>query len=395
MEKYSVVIAGGGPAGICAAISARRKGEEVVICEKMPLLGKKILATGNGRCNLINESLDSSYYNPAARDLVESVLTRFGKEQTVRFFQSLGLEMYSKMGRIFPVTNQASSVLKVLEMELARLAIPVEYNFDFSGLAFSKSGISVFSKSGKTIECRRIVLAGGGMAVPAVGADGSMYEIVRKLGHNIVTPVPAAVPLVVANKVCHLLQGQRISAGARSVVDGKPGKVFEGELLFTKYGLSGTCILDISRDISVALNRENRRGTFVVLDLVPFMNRDTLKRELGYRLKKRPAPEEVLVGILPNKLCTAFKHLFESGNPGNAADILKDIRFKVSATRGWNEAEYSAGGVDVNEIEPATLESKIKSKVYFAGEILDVDGQRGGYNLGWAWASGFIAGLAD
>jgi predicted Rossmann fold flavoprotein len=392
MKKYSIAVIGGGPAGICAAISARRLGQEVVICEKLPHLGKKILATGNGRCNLANDKLDASHYNPHAGELVRSVFGKFGKTEILEFFEGLGLKLYSKDGRFFPVTNQASSVVKALDMELRRLAVPAMLEFDCNSISFSKGGPVVHAKDGRSVECQRVVVAGGGMAAPALGSDGSLYAVARALGHIIIPPVPAAVPLLVNDRLCRLLQGQRISACARSVIEGQPGREARGELLFTKYGLSGTCILDISGSISVALDRERRTDVQVSLDLLPFMAGDRLREELAKRLGAGLPYDEVLVGLLPNKLAAALQDVFNKKDPVAAACLLKDKRFKISGTRGWSEAEYTSGGVDIREIEPETLESRIKKNVYFAGEILDVDGERGGYNLAWAWASGFLAG---
>ena len=252
MRKYSTVIIGGGAAGYLAAISGGRRGESVIICEKMSRMGKKILASGDGRCNLLNDTLDETSYNVAARDLVRSVFDRFGKRQILDFFKGLGLETCSKEGRIFPVTNQAASVLKVLEMELRRLSIAVEYNFDCSGLSFSEGKIIVASKSGQAIECHKTIIAGGGRTYPAFGSDGNAYEIAKSIGHSIIAPVPAAVPLVTKDNLCQTLQGQKIFATAKIIVEGKEESQAGGELLFTKYGLSGTCILDISEMVSVA-----------------------------------------------------------------------------------------------------------------------------------------------
>ncbi len=392
VEKHLAVVIGGGAAGICAAISRARIGEPVIICEKMPQLGKKILASGNGRCNLLNDDLSEVYYNPAARDLVKSVFDRFGKLQILRFFEGLGLEVYSKEGRLFPVTNQAASVLKVLEIELKRLSVPIELNFDCSGLSFSKDGILVSSKAGKTIRCEKAIITGGGRSYPALGSDGSVYEVAARLGHSIVEPVPCAVPLVVKDHLCFLLQGQRILAGARSVVDGQVSEEARGDLLFTRYGLSGTCILDVSEAVSVAINRHHKSDVFVSIDMVPFMDRERLKSELDRRSTANMPAEEMLAGILPNKLSVALKHLFEIHDIDAAVDSLKDRRFRVTGTRGWNEAEFTSGGISVNEVSQGTLQSRLRNGLYFAGEVLDVNGRRGGYNLAWAWASGFVAG---
>ena len=394
MGQNLTVVIGGGAAGMCAAISSARQGEPVVICEKTAQLGKKVLASGNGRCNLLNDDLSETNYNASARALVRSVFARFGKPEILGFFKTLGLEVYSQEGRIFPVTNQAASVLKVLEMELTRLSVPVEYGFDCAGLSFSRQGIVVSSRSGKRMECRKVVVTGGGKTYPAFGSDGSTYGIAVQMGHTIVQPVPAAVPLMVKDSLCHVLQGQRIFATARSIIGREAGSPVRGELLFTKYGLSGTCILDISEAVSIALNRQQKRDVYVSVDMVPFMERADMRNELDRRHKAKWPPEEMLAGILPNKFCAALKGLFEEGGLNAAVNALKDRRFRVADTMSWNEAEFTAGGISVHEVHEGTLESKIRQSVYFAGEVLDVNGQRGGYNLGWAWASGFVAGQA-
>ena len=395
MEKYSTVVIGGGAAGICAAISKGRRGEPVIICEKMPQLGKKLQASGNGRCNLLNDNLSEDFYNPAGRDLVKSVFDKFGKAEILKLFKGLGLEVYSQDGRIFPVTNQATSVTKVLEMELRRLSIPIEYNFDCSGLSFLSSGITVSAKDGRTIECQKVIITGGGKAYPAFGSDGSTYDIARKIGHTIVDPVPSAVPLVVKDSLCHVLQGQKIFARAKSIIEGKEDNEFSGELLFTKYGLSGNCILDVSEAISIAINRHHKTEVYVSVDMLPFMSAEQLNSELDRRTRAKVSAEEMLAGILSNKCCLALANISENNDLNFAINALKNRRFKVVGTRGWNEAEFTAGGVKVDEVRPGTLESKLKSSVYFAGEILDVNGKRGGYNLGWAWASGFVAGTTQ
>ena len=392
MEKFDTVVIGGGAAGICAAISAARAGRTVVICEKLPQLGKKILASGNGRCNLLNDNFDESFYNSASRELVKSILVKFGKSEIVGFFQGLGLETWSQEGRIFPVTNQAATVLKVLEMALNKAAVPVQYDFNCVDISISRNDIVVSSKNGNKIACQQVIITGGGKTYPVLGSDGSLFDIAVKLGHKIVEPVPCAVPLVVKDPLCHFLQGQRISAAAAAVIDGAKSMPVKGELLFTKYGLSGTCVLDISEEISIAINRYHKKDVSVSVDLVPFMDKDQLKNQLVGRISRKLAPEEILVGILPNKISVALKGLFENGDIDSSVTRLKDMRFKVSGTRGWNEAEFTAGGVDTNEIEPGTLESKRCKGVYFAGEVMDVNGRRGGYNLGWAWASGYVAG---
>jgi predicted Rossmann fold flavoprotein len=399
MEKFSVGVIGGGASGIMAAISSKRKGRSVVICEKMQRLGNKILVTGGGRCNLLNENLDESFYTSTQEGLVKVVFSRFGKIEIKNFFKELGLRLYSEDGRVFPVTNQAASVAKVLELEVTRASIPVELNFEVTHVISSGKSFILFSKENKKIECSSLILAGGGKAYPALGSDGSCFRFARQFGHHFIGPVPSAVPLVAKDKWCHLLQGQKILAQAKGIIDGKVMEESSGEVLFTKYGLSGTAILDVSESISIALNRMEKNDVQVAVDLIPFMSGDQLKQEISQRIKKGLETGYLLAGILPNKFGLVIKDFFNEHAQYERVDvlsnILKDKRFKVIGTRGWNEAEFTCGGVDAREVKKETLESKFRKGLYFAGEILDVQGKRGGYNLAWAWASGFVAGLTE
>jgi hypothetical protein len=394
-EQFDTIVIGGGAAGIVAAISAARATQRVLICEKTAFLGKKLLATGNGRCNLLNDDLDETHFNTEARRLVKSVFAKFGRKEIADLFTSLGLSLYTDEGRVFPRTNQAASVLKVLEMELKHLGVPVKLEFDCVSVLPAKSGFTVTSRSGDKLQGRRVIITGGGKTYPAFGSDGGAYAIVSRLGHSLVEPVPVGVPLVVKDNLCQLLQGQRIAATARSVINAEPGREVSGELLFTKYGLSGTCALDVSEEISIALNRRKRTQVFITVDLVPFMDLEALRRELERRRARGLAPGDMLCGILPNKFGEAFKELFERDSADAAAGALKSRLFRIADTRGWNEAEFTAGGIECAEVEIGTLESKIKQGVFFAGEVLDVNGQRGGYNLAWAWASGWVAGAGE
>ncbi|MCX5678272.1 MAG: NAD(P)/FAD-dependent oxidoreductase [Candidatus Omnitrophica bacterium] len=387
-----VIIIGGGASGILAAISVKRRGIPVVICERMNRLGRKILASGNGRCNLLNDTLDNSFYNPAARHLVDSVFSKFGKNDIKSFFENLGLKVYSEEGRIFPETNQSATVLKILDMELSRLSIPVEFDFKVSRITDSKNGFTVLSDSGKKVTGPAVILACGGRSYPALGSDGSAYNIAEHLGHTIIDPVPVAVPLIIKDELCHILQGQKIFARIKSLIDGKAVNESSGDLLFTKYGLSGSAILDISEEVSIAINR-NRSGDAVLsIDMVPFMDEVELSNELLKRIQGGLLAEDLTTGILPNKFGAALKEILKTKEPKLITRNLKDRRFKVIGTRGWNEADFTAGGVDVKEVDAMSLGSVVKKGLYFAGEILDVNGKRGGYNLAWAWASGYIAG---
>ena len=399
-KRFDVAVVGGGAAGLVAAISAARRGDSVVICERMPRLGKKILVTGGGRCNLTNEDLGPEAFASGSPGLVAAVFGRFGKDAIRGFFKGLGLETWSEGRRVFPATNQASSVLKVLEMEAERLGVIAELGFEVTLIGHSGTSFSVEGGDGRRVEARSIILAGGGLSYPALGSNGSAYELAGRFGHRLVTPVPSAVPVVVKDPMCHFLQGQKVRAAAVALVGGKPAGRAEGEVLFTQYGLSGTAVLDVSESLSIAIHREGRADAALVLDLVPFLSEEALASEFRRRAKAGWPAGDLAAGILPDKFAPVISAMATGpgggqGDAGGAlAASLKAKRFAVSGTRGWNEAEFTSGGVDAREVDPRTLESKFRAGLFLAGEMLDVQGGRGGFNLAWAWASGHVAGLA-
>jgi len=406
-ERFDVAVVGGGAAGLAAAISAARRGASVAVLERLPRLGKKLLATGGGRANLLNENLLASAYTSSDPGLVASILGRFGGPEIRSFFEGLGLRLQAdESGRVYPVTNQASSVLKVLELEVGRLGVSVRTGFDAAAIAASGRGFMLASEEGPKVETGAVILAGGGKAYPALGSNGSSYALAGRFGHRLISPVPSAVPLLVKDRMCHLLQGQKLRARVVGVVDGQAGRAAEGELLFTQYGLSGTAALDVSEGLSIALNRDGKKDVSLVVDLVPFLNEKDLAAELSRRLGAGWAARDLGTGLLPEKFGLAIPQLLHDVTGGGAeegpgrksamlAAALKAKRFPIHGTRGWNEAEFTSGGIDAREVKPRTLESKLRPGLYFAGEILDVQGGRGGYNLAWAWASGFVSGLTE
>jgi hypothetical protein len=393
-----VAVIGAGAAGLAAAIGAARLGASVVVAERLPKPGKKILVTGGGRCNLSHEPFGAADFTSTDPALAASVFARVAPSDILRFFHELGLETITDGGRVYPASGQAASVLKVLLLEIGRLGIPLELEFEAAAVDIRAGGFVLSARDGRTIEARRIVLAGGGRAYPALGSNGSGHELARKMGHRIIPPVPSAVPLLVKDRLCHALQGQRIRARTTALVGGTTVREADGELLFTAYGLSGTAVLDVSENLSIALHRDGRSDAVLSADLVPFMTGKRLAGEIGRRMQARWVESDWLSGILPEKFAVLTLSLpgpaGRSDAPAALAASLKDKLFVVHGTRGWNEAEFTSGGVDAREIEPGTLESKLCRGLHLAGEILDVQGPRGGYNLAWAWASGLAAGEA-
>ena len=389
-RTYKTAVVGAGASGIVAAIQAKRQGESVVLCERLPQAGKKILASGGGRCNLLNEVIAESLYNAEAQPLVKEVFSRVNKEKILNFFKELGLEVLSEEGRVFPVTNQASSVVRYWSWA-TRLNIPLEFNFTVKRISDAGDGFIIHAQDGRSITCTRLIISGGGKTYPALGSDGSCYVFAKRYGHTVIEPVPAAVPLVSDDKVCHLLQGQRITA-AVSLFDGNSVMVRqEGDILFTRYGLSGTAILDISRAVSFALNRLGKKQVVLSVDFLPSIDKKTLAGLMAERFHRGFLLSDSMVGLLPNKFGILFRDKTKMSVDALVA-LVKAKEFIIKGTRGWNEAEFTAGGIDTNEVDASTLASRLRKNLYFSGEILNVDGPRGGYNLMWAWASGLVVG---
>jgi predicted Rossmann fold flavoprotein len=406
-DSVEVAVIGAGAAGLAAAISAGRRGASVAVLERLSRPGKKLLATGGGRCNLLNDALSADAFTSTDRALVGSVLTRSGPGAIRAFFEGLGLRLQSDdAGRVYPVTNQAASVLKVLEREVRRLGIELETDFEVGRIEPAAGRFRVRTADGRRVEARSVILTGGGKSYPALGANGSGHGLAASFGHRVVAPVPSAVPLVVKVRMGHYLQGQRMRVRVESRIGGRAAQRAEGELLFTPYGLSGTAILDVSESVSVALNRDGRRDVSVVVDFLPFMTAEEAAAEISRRLIAGWAPGDLMSGLLPEKFGLFLPQIFRESDlapgPGNAARsasclaaALKAREYRISGTRGWNEAEFTSGGVDAREVVRGTLESKLRPGLYLAGEVLDVQGGRGGYNLAWAWASGLVAGLVE
>lgn len=412
--KYDLVIIGGGAAGMLAAISARihHSDWKIIIIEKNASLGRKILVTGNGRCNLTNVNLEvngENHYNDPS--FVKSVFSQFSYGEIMKFFNELGLRTYEEKknntGKIFPVSDQASSIIELLVDALISNKIEIKKETNCQSLKKQGQQFIISLKSSEKSEeiiANKVIITAGGKTYPALGADGNGFELVRKLGHTIILPIPSGVPLEGKNQLAQELQGLKLSAEINLPEEKKS---FLGDLMFTKYGLSGTAILLCSRPLSLKLNGAKKREIQIELNFMPGYNFDSALSFWQERKEKFPNRliEIDWTGVYPPKFAKVFLKLTGLSEKKykliTEAELKKTIKllisypWKITATRGWNEAEFTAGGVDVKEINQKTLESKIISGLYFAGEVIDIDGEIGGYNLSWAWASGFVAGCAN
>lgn len=394
----NIAVIGGGASGLTAAISAARCGAGVTIYERCDRVGRKILATGNGRCNYTNVNADIGNYHGKNPDFVKGAVNSFWVEETRAFFRELGmLTRVEDMGKAYPYSLQASAVLDVLRFEAQRLGISIVTGFEVSEIKRTDSGFLLRAYSGERAAADRVILAAGGKASPSLGSNGSGYDIAKALGHTVTKTFPALVQVRTETELVKALKG--IKTDAR--VCYKNGKIKGeslGEVLFCDYGLSGPAVFNISR-----LCSEYERGE-IILDLLPEIDYNSL-REL---LKKRRSPERNLegffVGMINKKIgMTVMKYAgalpysrssdtLSDKEINSLCEALKSFRLTVKGTMSWNNAQVTAGGIATDEVDGKTFESRLCPGLYIVGEILDIDGDCGGYNLQWAWSSGYIAG---
>lgn len=389
-----------------AAIVAARRGAYVTVVDRMPKVGKKLLATGAGQCNLCNTKPTQRNYHGVDTSFMLPALEAFGAETALTFFDALGIEVREvESGRVFPITGQASNVLDVLRYEMSMLGIREVTGLNIQEIRYSKAGFISCSAEGETFKSDKVVVAAGGTSSPNLGSNGGGHKLAKALGHTVTQIFPSRVPLELDAWFLARLKGVKVrAASVESYVDGELMRKSSGDLLFTDYGISGPPVLNVSRTIGQFERTDHAME--VSIDLFPEESMESMEALIRKRIKHAPfKPLEVfLIGLLHKRLIPVLMN--EAGQEdlsrfcGNLDDaevaaivlILKQWRVKCSATRSWMNSQVTAGGVDVSEVNARTMESKIVSGLYFVGEILDIDGDCGGYNLQWAWSSGYVAG---
>jgi hypothetical protein len=406
-ESNRIIVIGGGSSGLMAAISAARCGAAVLLLERKDRVGKKLLATGNGRCNLTNSDCAPDRFHGGDPAFIAAVLSRFPAVRAVDFFEALGIACEAEReGRIYPHSGQASAVLDVLRWELARLRVDVRAGHEVKQIIPGEHGFALPLAMGGELKAGRVILAAGGMAGPQFGSDGSGLHLAGALGHRLVDPVAALVPLRLRADFLRKLKGVSFTARGEVRCGEEVLRGEVGEFLFTDSGISGIPVLQLSRSASRALKAN--QGPCIVLDLFPALSLDELDAALETRFRRQAhkSLSDGLVGLLNKRLIPVI--LSEAGidDPSlpdaeftatarkQLARLLKNWSLTISGTMPWPEAQVTAGGVALDEVDPATLESRLVPGLFFCGEILDVDGDCGGFNLQWAWSSGYVAGRA-
>lgn len=404
-SKSKIIVVGGGAAGLLAAIVAGRCGAQVTILERNQRVGKKILATGNGRCNLTNMDMDIGHFHGSSAKFAFTALQQFNNYQAIEFFEQLGIfHKVEERGKVFPFSNQASSVLDVLRHELERLGVETIVEAEVKEINKLKKGFDIIIKNGQKFFAHKVILATGGKAAPNLGSTGSGYELAEKLGHHLVEPYPALVQLKLAEPFLKQIKGIKFDGAAAILVDKKSMAKAQGEILFTEYGISGPPIFDLSRTAAQWLHKNKQ--VRLKVSIITHLSREELAQYIQKRFRDNPTKNLVFsfVGFINKQLIPVLlkqagisdinKKVAEvtSAEREKILDILQNWQFEVIGTNTWTAAQVTAGGVDVRDINAQTMESKIVPGLYFAGEIMDIDGDCGGYNLQWAWSSGYVAG---
>lgn len=403
--RKTVGIIGGGAAGMVAAITAARQGASVTILEGNDRVGKKILSTGNGKCNLGNRKLDLEEYYTGQPDRLKECLERFGTEDSVAFFQGIGLLIKEKNGYLYPACEQASAVLDVLRYELAALDVHVITGCKVKQiLPGQKGGQTAVHSEGQRLCFDSVVIACGGKAAPKTGSDGSGFQLAEQAGHKLLPTVPALVQLRCSEPYLKAVSGVRADAMVRVWDGGRCMACERGELQLTDYGISGIPVFQLSRQVNYILRRQ--REVEVTVDFLPdYEKKEYEILQMGRKLLQDDRTvEEFFTGMLHKKLMQQFVKMagLKPGESAGAADenamkevyrLCREWKLHVNGNQSYDNAQVCAGGVPLDQVTE-NLESLRSPGVYFAGEILDVDGKCGGYNLQWAWCSGYLAGKA-
>ena len=391
-QHYDVIVIGAGAAGMVAAITAARNGKKVIILEKLDKAGKKLLATGNGKCNFTNAKMSADCYG-GDRSFIEGILTNYGVKEILDFFHSIGIYPMEKNGYYYPNSEQATSVVYALLDELDRLHVTIAYGQQVNKIQPSSHGVNVFTTC-DTFSCNKLIIATGLKASPKLGSDGNMFNVIKELGHRFTPVLPALCGYYCKGIDFKKISGVRARGTVHAKINGNIVASDTGEMQFTDYGLSGIPVFQISRFLSKALYA--KENVEIELNLLPEFDKETLINELNFRKDRlKCRKEHLLNGLLNQKLADMLLHsMKEEFSTEMLANKLRSITVSVTEYRDYEFAQVCTGGIPVVEVHPETLESVFIPNIHFAGEILDVDGICGGYNLHFAWATGLIAGNA-
>ena len=398
MNNKHMIIIGAGASGLIAAIMNARAGLRVTLLEQNSKIGKKILVSGNGKCNIDNKYIDLKRFHSQNPQFIEDVLENYDFKVVEKFFTSIGLELVEgKEGKMFPMSLQSSSVVELLEYEALRVGVKICCDSKVTSINKEKDIFTIETSQGIQ-KCDKLLLASGSPAAPQLGGNDSGYAFATKMGHTLIKRHPSLVQLCSEESWVKVCAGVKVAGAAKLYANGEYITEKKGDLLFTNYGISGLGILDLSREVSIRLASYDYCE--LSLDLMPEYSKEKLTNLLSNRIiPNSEKPIKVwLQGIINKKLIHIIleqaKSKVKAESQLNRKEIgklvyaMKNLKLSISDTKGFKGAEVSTGGIDTSEINAHDMQSKIIPNLYFAGEILDVDGDRGGFNFHWAWVTG-------
>lgn len=398
MNNENWIIIGAGAAGLCAAITLGRAGKKVLLLEQNKKIGKKILVSGNGKCNIDNKYISLNRFHGQNPEFIKEVFDGYPFEAVEKFFTSIGLELVEgKEGKMFPMSLQASSVVELLEYEAKRVGVSILCDCTVNAIDKEGKYFTVVTTQGSKT-CEQLLLACGSPAAPQLGGSNSGYAFATKMGHTLVPRHPSLVQLCSEESWVKECAGVKVAGLAKLYANGEYITEKKGDLLFTNYGISGLAILDLSREVSTRL--ANFDYCELSLDLMPELSKEKLVNLLLSRVNvNSEKPMNLwLQGVLNKKLINIIlgqsKSKVNTGHQLNRKEInklvhtIKNLKLSISDTKGFKGAEVATGGIDTTEVNSETLESKIVPNLFLVGEILDVDGDRGGFNFHFAWVCG-------
>jgi predicted Rossmann fold flavoprotein len=402
MNNEDMIIIGAGAAGLCAAIVSARAGQMVLLLEQNNKIGKKILVSGNGKCNIDNKYINLNRFHGQNPKFIEEVLEGYDFDVVEKFFTSIGLELIEgKEGKMFPMSLQASSVVELLEYEAKRVGVQIVCDCTVTSIERKNNTFTVETSQG-TKTCEKLLLASGSPAAPQLGGSNSGYAFATKMGHTLIPRHPSLVQLCSEEDWVKSCAGVKVAGVAQLYANGEYITEKKGDLLFTNYGISGLAILDLSREVSTRLAGYDYCE--LNLDLMPELSKEKLTNLLLKRIKEGSDKTLTLwlQGVMNKKLipvileqskCKAkIEKDLNRKEVGKLVYSIKNLKLSINETKGFKGAEVATGGIDTTEVNPQTIESKLVPNLFFAGEILDVDGDRGGFNFHFAWVSGLRAG---
>lgn len=401
MSKVTII--GGGASGLCAAIVLARNNNDVVILERNNICGKKLLITGNGRCNYFNEDFKVEHYNSRDIPILEKLITENSKKEVLGFFNSIGIIPNINNGYYYPYSNQASSIRNSLETEVKNSNVKVIYDTYVKDIKKEDNKFIIITNK-ERYTSDKVIISTGSCAYPKTGSEGNFYEILKRLGHNIIKPLPALVQLKSNEKYLKDWKGIRSKATLKLYENNKYIKEEKGEIQLTDYGISGICTMNLSTLVARSLNEDKK----IDIEINFYNEIDNINSFLEFmenrnKLLKNRTISELLESIINYKLSNILIKLSNVNKNSNWNDLSKEEKIclckniishkiRITGTNSFDNAQTASGGIPLSEVNIDTMESKVVDNLYIIGEILDADGECGGYNLGFCFLTGIKVG---